>query len=132
MKSTRLRKESVLSIKVVPHVKRAWEELDDKTKRFLINKFQMEILGLKGEEIPDDVKIVLKIEYDKETLELIKELVLGRNDYEEMLELAKSAVNHLMLLWNAQRSYGGCELIESNKEKLLPILKKAHELGLIS
>ena len=127
----RVRRESVISIKVIPQVKQAWEELDERTKKFLINKFQMEVLGLKDEEVPEETKTVLRIEYDKETLKVMKELILGKSDYEELLELAKNAISFLQTLWNAQKSYGGCEVIESNEGRFLLLLQKARELGLV-
>jgi len=127
----RVRRESVISIKVIPQVKQAWEELDERTKKFLINKFQMEVLGLKDEEVPEETKTVLRIEYDKETLKVMKELILGKSDYEELLELAKNAISFLQTLWNAQKSYGWCEVIESNEGRFLLLLQKARELGLV-
>ena len=70
------RQGAIINFRVHPAVKAAWDELDQKTKSFLVRKFQMEVLGLKDSEVPEEVKAHIKLEYDERSLQLLKEILL--------------------------------------------------------
>ena len=69
------RQGAIINFRVHPKVKAAWDELDQKTKSFLVRKFQMEVLGLSDVEVPEDVKAYVRIEYDEKSLNMLKEVL---------------------------------------------------------